>query len=61
MRKFDFIVALVVCKEVMEYVSSLTVCLQSSRLAIVEGYEFVSTVIETKEAVRISVTKYHDK
>ena len=28
---------------------------------MVEAYESVSTVIETLEAVRISVTKYHDK
>ena len=32
-----------------------------STLAVVEAYESVSTVIETLEAVRISVTKYHDK
>ena len=61
MRKLDSIVALVVCKEVMENVSSLTVCLQSSTLAVVEAYESVSTVIETLEAMRISVTKYHEK
>ena len=29
----------------MEYISSLTVCLQSSMLAVVEAYESVSTVI----------------
>ena len=44
MRKFDFIIALVVYKEVMEYASSLTLCLQSSTLAVIEAYESVSTV-----------------
>ena len=45
----------------MEYISSLTVCLQSSTIAVVEAYESVSTVIETLEAVSTSVDRYHDQ
>ena len=47
MQKFDFMISLITSKEIMEYISSLTVCLQSSTLAVVEAYESVSTVIET--------------
>ena len=45
----------------MEYISSSAVCLQSSRLAVVEANESVSTVIETLEAVSTSVDRYHDQ
>ena len=61
MEKFEFIVALVVAKEVLEYVYALTMSLQSSTCAIVEAYESVTTVVETLKSVRVNVDVHHEK
>ena len=61
MEKFDFIMALVVTKEVLEYMYALTVSLQSSTCAIVEAYHSVSTVIETLKSVRVNIDHHHEK
>ena len=47
MKKFEFVVTLVICCEIMGYLSALTVSLQGPTLAIVEAYESVADVIET--------------
>ena len=61
MEKFEFIVALVVAKEVLEYVYALTMSLQCSTCAIVEAYESVTTVVETLKSVRVNVDVHHEK
>ena len=61
MKKFEFIVALVVSYELMTYIHSLTVSLQSSTLSIVEAYQEVSTVVETLEGVKLNVEEHHQR
>ena len=41
MKKFEFLVTLVICSEIMEYLSALTVCLQGPTLAIVQFKIFI--------------------
>ena len=61
MKKFEFVVTLVICCEIMGYLSALTVSLQGPTLAIVEAYESVADVIETLRGIRLSVdAKHHD-
>ena len=59
MEKFEFILAMVVCQELMQYIYSLTISLQSSTLAIVEAYHEVATVIETLEGLKLNVKSHH--
>ena len=59
MKKFEFIFCVVVCNEIMQYLYSLTVSLQSSTLAIVEAYQFVLTVIETLEGIKKNIEEHH--
>ena len=61
MQKFEFIVALVVSHELIQYVHSLTVSLQSSTLAIVEAYQSVATVIETLEGLKVNIDDHHQR
>ena len=62
MKKFEFVATLVICCEIMGYLSALTVSLQGPTLAIVEAYESVADVIETLGGIRLSVdAKHHDR
>ena len=59
MQKFEILVTLVICSEIMAYLSALTVSLQGPTLSIVEAYESVASVIETLRAVRLSIDEKH--
>ena len=59
MKKFEFVVTLVICCEIMGYLSALTVSLQGPTLAIAEAYESVADVIETLRGIRLSVDAKH--
>ena len=55
----EFVIALVVCKEILAYTRGITIKLQGKSVELMEAYHSVELVIENIKKVRLKIEEYN--